>query len=37
MTTRDPSKERSDIDIQSIVEQVQSGDTHAYAEIIRCF
>ncbi|WP_421052452.1 RNA polymerase sigma factor, partial [Lysinibacillus capsici] len=37
MTTREPSKERADIDIQSIVEQVQSGDTHDYAEIIRCF
>jgi len=37
LTTRDPSKERADIDIESIVEQVQSGDTRAYAEIICCF
>ncbi|KPN94637.1 RNA polymerase subunit sigma-24 [Lysinibacillus sp. ZYM-1] len=27
----------SDLDIKNIVEQVQTGDIHAYTEIIRCF
>ncbi|WP_156314022.1 RNA polymerase sigma factor [Lysinibacillus sp. ZYM-1] len=31
------SKMISDLDIKNIVEQVQTGDIHAYTEIIRCF
>lgn len=37
MTTPNTTKERANLAIQSIVEQVQAGDTHAYADIIRCF
>lgn len=37
MTVLNKSKEISDLDIKSIVEQVQTGDIHAYTEIIRCF
>ncbi|MGE8033544.1 RNA polymerase subunit sigma-24 [Lysinibacillus sp. KCTC 33748] len=37
MTVLNNSKEKADLDIKSIVEQVQTGDIHAYTEIIRCF
>lgn len=37
MTVLNKSKEISDLDIKTIVEQVQTGDIHAYTEIIRCF
>lgn len=37
LTALNQSKKRTDMDIESIVEQVQSGNTRAYAEIIRCF
>lgn len=37
MIVLNKSKEISDLDIKTIVEQVQTGDIHAYTEIIRCF
>lgn len=37
MTTSNTSKENADLAIKSIVEQVQSGDVHAYTIIIRSF
>ncbi|MGE7021899.1 RNA polymerase sigma factor [Solibacillus cecembensis] len=37
MTTSNTSKENADLAIKTIVEQVQSGDVHAYTEIIRSF
>lgn len=37
MTVLHKSKENLNLDIKSIVEQVQTGDIHAYTEIIRCF
>lgn len=37
MTASNTSKENADLAIKKIVEQVQSGDVHAYTEIIRSF
>ncbi|ATP38665.1 RNA polymerase subunit sigma-24 [Solibacillus sp. R5-41] len=37
MTASNTSKEKVDLAIKTIVEQVQSGDVHAYTEIIRSF
>lgn len=37
MTVLNKSKKISDLDIKTIVEQVQTGDIQAYTELIRCF
>ena len=37
MTASNTSKENADLAIKTIVEQVQSGDVHAYTEIIHSF
>ncbi|AWE07701.1 RNA polymerase subunit sigma-24 [Lysinibacillus sp. 2017] len=37
MTVLNKSKENSNLNIKSIVEQVKTGDIHAYTEIICCF
>jgi len=37
LTVLNKSKKISDLDIKTIVEQVQTGDIQAYTELIRCF
>ena len=37
MTVLNKSKKISDLDIKTIVEQVQTGDIQAYTELIQCF